>query len=107
MARKIKEYRELKVGSFYNYGSKESPMLRLQGLWLEDFGFKAGDPVLVKCENGKLIISLDHDREVAKEREQAFLDEEMHKLQKRFEQEKKKIYQQVVAEREARYGVDV
>lgn len=47
MGRKIKEYRELKVGSFYNYGSKESPMLRLQGFWMENFGFKIGDPVLV------------------------------------------------------------
>ena len=104
MARKMKAYRELKVGSFYNYGSKEAPMLRLQGLWMQDFGFKIGDPVLVKCEDGKLIISVDHDRAAAKEREQAYLDKEMHKLQKRFEQEKKKIYQQVVAEREVRYG---
>lgn len=107
MARKIKEYRELKVGSFYNYGSKESPMLRLQGLWMENFGFKIGDPVLVKCEDGKLIISVDRDRTAAEEKEQAYLDAEMKKLQKRFEQEKKKIYQQVVAEREARYGADV
>lgn len=60
MARKTKEYRELKIGSFCNYGSKESPMLRLQGLWMQDFGFKIGDPVLVKCEDGKLIISVDH-----------------------------------------------
>lgn len=38
------------------------------------------------------------------EKKQAFLDEEMRKLEKRFETEKKKIYQQIVAEREARYG---
>ena len=107
MARKKKEYRELKVSSFYNYGSKISPMLRLQGLWLEDFGFKIGEPILVKCEDGKLIISLDHERALAKEKEQAFLDEEMAKIQKRYEIEKKRIYQQVVAEREGRYGEDV
>ncbi len=74
---------------------------------MQDFGFKIGDPVLVKCEDGKLIISVDHERALAKEKEQAYLDAEMRKLQKRFEQEKKKIYQQVVAEREGRYGTDV
>lgn len=58
MARNKKLYRKLKVSSFYNYGRKISPMLRLQGLWLNDYGFKIGEPVSVKCEDGKLIISL-------------------------------------------------
>lgn len=105
MARKKKEFRELKVSSFSNYGNKMAPMLRLQGQWLEEFGFQIGEPILVKCEDGKLIITLDTDRALAEERKQAFLDEEMRKLEKRFEAEKKKIYRQVVAEREARYGV--
>ena len=59
----------------------------------------------MKCEDRKLIITVDHAREDAETKEQAFLDEEMKKLQKKFEVEKKKIYQQVVAERKVRYGV--
>lgn len=104
MAKKKKEYRELRVSSFSNYGCKMSPMLRLQGQWLEAFGFKIGEPILVKCEDGKLIITLDKDRVMMEEKKQAFFDEEMRKLEKKFEAEKKKIYRQIVAEREARYG---
>ena len=103
MTRKRKDYRELKVSSFSGYGYKSAPMLRIQGLWLEELGFNIGDPILVKCEDGKLIITVDHAREDAETKEQAFLDEEMKKLQKKFEVEKKKIYQQVVAERKVRY----
>lgn len=106
MTRKRKDYRELKVSSFSGYGYKSAPMLRIQGLWLEELGFNIGDPILVKCEDGKLIITVDHAREDAETKEQAFLDEEMKKLQKKFEVEKKKIYQQVVAERKVRYPFD-
>lgn len=105
MTRKKKDFRELKVSSSNGYGYKSTPMVRLQGLWLEEMGFNIGDPILVKCEEGKLIITVDHDRALAEEKEQAFLDEEMKKLQKCFEAEKKKIYQRVVAERKERYGV--
>lgn len=79
-------------------------MLRIQGLWLEELGFNVGEPILVKCEDGKLVITVDRDRALAKEKEQAYLDAEMKKLQKKFEAEKKKIYQQVIAERKEVYG---
>ena len=39
MTRKRKDYRELKVSSFSGYGYKSAPMLRIQGLWLEELGF--------------------------------------------------------------------
>ena len=77
MTRMRKDYRELKVSSFSGYGYKSAPMLRIQGLWLEELGFNIGDPILVKCEDGKLIITVDHAREDAETKEQAFLDEEM------------------------------
>lgn len=48
MTRKRKDYRELKVSSFSGYGYKSAPMLRIQGLWLEELGFNIGDPILVK-----------------------------------------------------------
>lgn len=104
MVRKKKEFRELKVSSFSGYGYKTAPMLRLQGLWLEQCGFNIEDPILVKCEDGKLTITLDEERAFVEEKKKAFLDAEMQKLEKKYEAEKKKLYRQMVAEREARYG---
>lgn len=46
MTRKRKDYRELKVSSFSGYGYKSAPMLRIQGLWLEELGFNIGDILL-------------------------------------------------------------
>jgi len=102
MAKK-KEYRSLKISSIWNYGSNPSPQLRLQGRWLEELGFQIGEAVLVKCEDGKLIITPDTMRAETESREKEFLDREMALLQKRFDAEKQKIRQQIVAEREAMY----
>ena len=103
MVRKKKEFRELKVSSFSGYGYKTAPMLRLQGLWVEQWGFNNGDPILVKPEDGKLTITLDEETAFIEEKKQAFLDAEMQKLEKKYEAEKKNLYRQMVAEREARY----
>lgn len=100
---KKKDYRSLKISSIWNYGSNPAPQLRLQGKWLEELGFQIGAPVLVKCEDGKLIITPDTMRTETESREKEFLDKEMALLQKRFDAEKKKIRQQIVAEREAMY----
>ena len=100
MAKK-KEYRSLKISSIWNYGSNPSPQLRLQGL--EELGFQIGEAVLVKCEDGKLIITPDTMRAETESREKEFLDREMALLQKRLDAEKQKIRQQIVAEREAMY----
>ncbi len=99
MAKK-KEYGSLKISSIWNYGSNPSPQLRLQGRWLEELGFQIGEAVLVKCEDGKLIITPDTMRTETESREKEFLDKEMALLQKRFDAEKRKIRQQIVAERE-------
>ena len=53
-----KEYRDLTVGDIYRNG-KSVPMLRISGLWLEELGFKTSDFVIIKCEDGQLIISLN------------------------------------------------
>ena len=84
MAKK-KEYRSLKISSIWNYGSNPSPQLRLQGRWLEELGFQIGEAVLVKCEDGKLIITPDTMRAETESREKEFLDREMALLQKRFD----------------------
>lgn len=90
MTRKKKDYRQLKMGSICDYEYKFTPMIRLQGQWLDELKFSIGEPILVKCEEGKLILTVDHERLVAEEKEQAFIDEEMKKLKKKFEAEKKK-----------------
>ena len=77
MARAKKEYRELTVSEATNYGRKTAPMLRIQGLWFRKLGFNIGDPVLVKCEDGKLIISLDIARAELMEDEKEALGEKM------------------------------
>jgi hypothetical protein len=99
MARAKKDFRALTVSEATNYGRKTAPMLRIQGLWLQELGFNIGDPVLVKCEDGKLIITQDPER-VALNRE---LEEETKKLQAMFMVEKKKLEAKYVAERKERY----
>ena len=68
-----KEYRDLTVGDIYRNG-KSVPMLRVSGLWLEELGFKTGDFVKIKCENGQLIISLNEEKTQEKAAEKAFMD---------------------------------
>ena len=103
MARTKKEYRELTVSEATNYGRKTAPMLRIQGFWFQELGFNIGDPVLVKCEDGKLIIMRDTAREELIEAEKAFMEEETKKLQKKFLKEKKELKARFVAERQANY----
>ena len=72
-----KDFRELTVSEATNYGRRTAPMLRIQGLWLQELGFNVGDPVLVKCEDGKLIITPDTTKVELMEAEKTFMEEEM------------------------------
>ena len=54
---KRKEYRPMTVSECSDYGRNSFPMLRIKGLWLKHLGFEAGDPVMVKCEDNRLIIT--------------------------------------------------
>lgn len=105
MARTKKEYRELTVSEATNYGRRTAPMLRIQGLWFQELGFNIGDPVLVKCEDGKLIIMRDTAREEMIEAEKAFMEAETKKLHEKFLKEKKELHARFVAERQAGYGM--
>ena len=78
-------------------------MLRISGLWLDELGFKTGDFVRIKCEDGQLIISLNEEKAQQVAEEKAFMEEEMKKLQKRYQKEKEQIHARFVAEREAVY----
>ena len=99
-----KKYRELTVGEYGGYGRRVSPMIRLNGLWLEEAGFHAGDPVLVRCEDGKLIITQDRARAEMLEAEKAFMEEETKKLRKKFLEEREDFHERLVAERQEEYG---
>ena len=57
-------------------------MIRLNDLGLEEAGLHAGDSVLVKCEDGKLIITKDRTRAGMLEAEKAFMEGETKKLRK-------------------------
>ena len=103
MARAKKEYRELTVSEACCYGRKTAPLLRIQGHWFQELGFNIGDPVLIKCEEGKPIIMADTAMAQLKEAEKAFMEEETKKLQERFRKEKKELRAKFVAERKAEY----
>ena len=83
---------------------KSVPMLRVSRLWLEELGFKTGDFVRIKCEDGQLIISLNEEKAQEKADEKVFMEEEMKKLEKRFQKEKKEIHARFVAEGKVGYG---
>ena len=78
-------------------------MLRIQGHWFQELGFNIGDPVLVKCEEGKLIIMADTAMAELRKAEQAFMEEETKKLQARFQKEKEELRARFIAERQAGY----
>ena len=47
--------RKLTVGYVPGDG-KHYPMIRLQGKWLEELGFRVGDRVMVVVDEGKIVI---------------------------------------------------
>lgn len=42
-------------------GGRNLPWLNVSGLWLEEAGFRVGDPIEIKVSNGKLIIKKASD----------------------------------------------
>lgn len=51
-----KTVRKMKVYAQSGYHYKPTPTITLKGAWLEEWGFKIDTPVIVQCEEGKLII---------------------------------------------------
>ena len=64
--------------------------------------FDIGVYVAVTCKDGKMIITPDSEGAVIKAAEE-FMEREMKVLQKRFEAERVKTRNQMVAEQEARW----
>ena len=59
--RKRKEYRELKVVEQSGYQYKPTPTITLKGQWLKELGFESGNQVIVKCEDGRLTLTLSNE----------------------------------------------
>ena len=97
-----KEFRDLTVGELYKNG-KSVPVLRICGQWLSELGFKSGDFVRVQCADGQIVITLNEEKALEKEAEEAFMDAEMKKLKKRYRREKDEIRARYVAERKGAY----
>ena len=55
--RKLKVYR-----STNNNSSNNTPSIRLDGKWLQKYGFSTGDFISVECKGGELIIRKDTER---------------------------------------------
>ena len=99
--KKLKEYRNITVSGMSGYNYKPTPAIRLCGQWLKAAGFDIGDPVLVKCEDGKLIITPDTARADLIAEEKAFMERETRKLHERFLKEREQL---CVAEAAGAYG---
>ena len=64
----MKRSRKLRIGemgarySVYHYGTRHSvPQIRLQGKWLREAGFVAGEHVTVVVEHGRLVLQTTED----------------------------------------------
>lgn len=53
-----KKYREIKVIEQSGYRYKPTPTIMLKEQWLKELGFEVNKPITVKCEGGKLTITL-------------------------------------------------
>jgi hypothetical protein len=52
-----KSNRAMKVCAQSGYNYKPTPTIMLKGAWLEDWGFTKDTPVMVHCEEGRLVIT--------------------------------------------------
>lgn len=99
-----KNVRNMKVCGQSGYKYETVPAITLKGKWLEELGFKCGDYVQVKCENGQMIITPDVNKAHEQEAKTAFMDAEIKKLV-RYQNEKAEITARYVAEQsEGCYG---
>ena len=58
-----KSVRNMKVCGQSGYQYKTIPSIMLKGQWLKDWGFEIDDAIVVKCEDGKLVISKAEDEQ--------------------------------------------
>ena len=101
---KNQKIRSMKVHEQSGYNYKATPTIILKGQWLKEMGFEVGDYISVSCEDGKLIITPDVEKAAMAKVVAESMEEEMKKLQKRFQAEQAKLHAQFVAERSTEYN---
>ena len=79
--------RSIKVYGQSGYKYQETPTIVLKGKWLGEYGFYVGEYVSIRCEEGKLLITLDKERKNLESAKAIFLDKEIEALRKRFQKE--------------------
>ena len=100
-----KKNRSVKVYGMSGYKYQSTPTIMLKGNWLKELGFDIGDYISISCENGKLVITPDVEREELARAEAEFMERETKALQKKYQKEKERLHLQFVAERKVEYGV--
>ena len=100
-----KACRNLKIYEQRGYNYKETPVIHLQGQWLKEIGFESGRFIQVKCEEGKLVITLDEEREQLRECHKLFMEKEAKRFEKELKEAQEQRFAQFVAEQKAGYGV--
>ncbi len=76
--------RSIKVYGQSGYKYQETPTIVLKGKWLGEYGFYVGEYVSIRCEEGKLLITLDKERKNLESAKAIFLDKEIEALQNGF-----------------------
>ena len=54
---KTKKERKMKVYAQSGYKYKDTQTIILKGAWLKSFGFEAGTPITVVCDEGRLVVT--------------------------------------------------
>ena len=55
----MKNIRKYTVSKLFNSCGKYMPFVRLQGAWLEQVGFCAGDKIVAHIEEGRIVLVKD------------------------------------------------
>ena len=99
-----KNQRSVKIYGTSGYRYRATPTIMLKGQWLSELGFEIGDYISVSCEDGKIVITKDVEREALERAEKDFMEKELADLNKKFQKEKVRLHEQFVAESSAGYA---
>lgn len=103
----MKKTRSMKVYEQSGYNYRATPTIMLKGLWLEELGFTGGCHIRVECENGRLVITPDTQRDDEEAAKAEFMEWEMRQLQERFQTEKKALCAQYVTAKKVDYAKEM
>ena len=98
-----KALRSVKVYEQSGYNYQPTPTIILKGKWLEESGFDIGRCLQVRCEEGKLVITIDEAKEKLIEAEHIFAEKRKKEMKEELRKQKELFCAQYVAEEKAGY----